>query len=95
MDDSLCGKGLTRHVGTAGLQVYNITTQRQIYDLFNKKIAEYPAFAADTAVIMEGYSIENVRNKDPKASAYPLRDDYLLMCVCLCFLPTFKSSSNT
>ncbi|XDG04741.1 hypothetical protein ABKA04_004356 [Annulohypoxylon sp. FPYF3050] len=53
-------------------------SERQIYDLFNKKIAEHPELGS-TRVLHEGYAVEGVRNIKPEDSAYPLRDDYLLM----------------
>lgn len=78
MNDPLCAPGKTHIMSTAGLQVYNVTTQRQIYDLFNQKVAQYPELG-DTWVLHEGYSVEAVRAVDPAVSAYALRDDYLLM----------------
>ena len=76
----LCAPGQQRMVGTAGLQVYNVTTQRQIYDLVNVKAKVHPGLLT-TTVVMEGYSVAGVRAVDPDSSAFPLRDDYLLMFV--------------
>lgn len=64
----------------AGLQVYNITTQRAIYNLFTSKILANPDVVY-SFVVMEGYSVEGVLAVDPKSSAYALRDDHLLMFV--------------
>lgn len=78
LDSELCASNRTHIVATASLQVYNVTAQRQIYDLFSKKIAEAPELA-DTRVLHEGYSVQAVRNVNLGSSAYALRDDHLLM----------------
>ncbi|KAI0013975.1 hypothetical protein F4779DRAFT_625066 [Xylariaceae sp. FL0662B] len=78
VDSPLCTPNRTHVVGTAGLQVYNVTTGRQIYDLYNSKIAEHPELGS-TRVLHEGYAVKGVRDISSKDSAYPLRDDYLLM----------------
>ncbi|KAH8199349.1 hypothetical protein TruAng_006481 [Truncatella angustata] len=60
--------------------VYNITAERQILDLFNAKVAQYPGLKGGH-VVHEGYSIKAVRDVDPASTAFPLRDDYLLMYI--------------
>ncbi|KAL4993013.1 FAD-binding domain-containing protein [Aspergillus recurvatus] len=85
--NATCDKGLSRIVGPAGLQVYNVTTQRQIYDLFNRNIQHsYPALLS-SAVIMEGYSVAGVLAANPDDSAYPHRADYLLMQTVVAYTP--------
>ncbi|ETS86666.1 hypothetical protein PFICI_00494 [Pestalotiopsis fici W106-1] len=74
--DPLCAGGKTHITTTAGLQEYNVTAQRQIYELYNQKIAEHPELEA-TRVVMEGYSVEGVLKHDPKKSSFGHRDDYL------------------
>lgn len=78
LTSELCKPNRTHIVSTAGLQVYNATAQRQIYDLFNRKVAQHPELGT-TRLMHEGYSVEGVRNVNPDQSAFPLRDDYLLM----------------
>ena len=73
----------------AGLQIYNITTQRKIYNLFTSKILANPAVIY-SFVVMEGYSVQGVTAVDPKSSAYAQRDDYLLMLVFPHCLATLK-----
>lgn len=73
----LCEPGFVHMHYTSGLQVWNITAQRQIYDLFNKKIQKNPAFSS-SAVVMEDYSHEGVAAFEPATSAYPWRDRSLL-----------------
>jgi hypothetical protein len=78
VDDPICEPGLNRITATAGLQVFNITTQRQIYDLYRTNINEYPELI-NSYVIMEQYSVEAVKAVDPTSQAFPWRDDYLLL----------------
>ncbi|KAK6084699.1 FAD binding domain-containing protein [Seiridium cupressi] len=65
-------------LATAGLQIYNITAEKQIYDLFTEKVAEYPGLKGGH-VVHEGCSIKDVRDVDKDSSTFPLRYDYLLM----------------
>ncbi|KAA8634855.1 hypothetical protein SMACR_09677 [Sordaria macrospora] len=80
-DSPLCQHDLYRITTTAGLQVYNITAERQIFDGFKKRIANNPAVAAAVNIIHEGYATAAVQAKNPNDSAYPHRDDHLLMLV--------------
>ncbi|KAL2802543.1 FAD-binding domain-containing protein [Aspergillus granulosus] len=84
--NATCAKGFSRITGPAGLQVYNITTQRQIYELFNRNINAYPELNA-SGVVMEGYSVAGVRRIAADSSAYPLRDDYLLVQSTISYSP--------
>ncbi|KAL5341456.1 FAD-binding domain-containing protein [Aspergillus crustosus] len=68
--NATCAKGFERITGPAGLQVYNVTTQRHIYELFNRNLAAHPEFNA-SGVVMEGYSVAGVRAVDGDSSAYP------------------------
>ncbi|KAK3394077.1 hypothetical protein B0H63DRAFT_532083 [Podospora didyma] len=77
MESSLCEKDKVHITSAAGLQVFNITAQRQMYDLFNQNLALHPEFG-NTVIRMEVYGAEGVRNQDPGKSAYPHRDDYIL-----------------
>lgn len=78
LDDPLCAKGVSHIAGTAGVQEYNITTQRQIFDQFVGKAAAHPGLAG-TFVVMESYGVGGVASRDPASSAFPMRDDYLLL----------------
>jgi hypothetical protein len=77
INGSLCEPNKTHVVGTANLQVYNVTAMRAIYDLYNEKISQHPELGY-TRVLVEGYSVEGVRSFNPVDSAYPLRDEYIL-----------------
>ncbi|OQE43750.1 hypothetical protein PENCOP_c003G01409 [Penicillium coprophilum] len=79
LDSDACVPNRTYALSTAGIQVYNITAERQIYEAFNAKIAQYPDLVLGARVTHEGYSNKAVRSVDPALSAFPLRDDYHLL----------------
>ncbi|VBB79782.1 Putative dehydrogenase [Podospora comata] len=78
LESDLCAPSKVHITGTAGLQVYNVTVQRQLYDLYNKKVAKEPLLSG-TKLVHEGYAVEGVLRGKPEDSAFPLRDDNLLM----------------
>lgn len=80
IDDPLCEPGLARITGTAGLREFNLTAQRQIYDLYKSNIEKYPDLK-DSWVVLEQYSVKGVTDVDSKSQSYPWRDDYLLVYV--------------
>ncbi|KAK3356007.1 hypothetical protein B0H65DRAFT_65379 [Neurospora tetraspora] len=86
MNSALCDYGLNHVHYPAGLKVWNVTTQRQIYDLYNEKIRQYPEFQR-TTVSMEDYSHEGVNAIDPDTSAYPWRDRGLLSFIAVTYDP--------
>ncbi|KAF2685189.1 FAD-binding domain-containing protein [Lentithecium fluviatile CBS 122367] len=66
-------------VGSSGLlQTWNVTSQREIYNLFNKKAVEQPDLAANARVFYECYSTLKTQAIDAASSAYPHRDEYLV-----------------
>lgn len=70
-----------RFSATAGLQTYNITVERQIFDGFTRRIAEDPVFAAGAVMLHEGYATAGVQAVDPDSSAFPFRSDNHLMAI--------------
>ncbi|KAL8885569.1 MAG: hypothetical protein Q9192_006627 [Flavoplaca navasiana] len=77
----ICQDNEVRITSTAGLQVYNLTAELQIYNGFKRRIANNPTLAAGAGILHEGYSTEAVDNKNPDDSAYPFRADHHLMLV--------------
>ncbi|WQF90178.1 Putative berberine/berberine, FAD-binding domain, PCMH-type, FAD-binding, type PCMH, subdomain 2 [Colletotrichum destructivum] len=77
--DPICQHGSVHSTSTAGLQVYNLTAERLIYNGFKRRIAQDSDLAAGTVIIHEGYSTEGVDAVDPDSSAYPFRADHHLM----------------
>ncbi|KAJ8132692.1 hypothetical protein O1611_g929 [Lasiodiplodia mahajangana] len=75
LEDPLCDPGFEHVVGQTSTFVWNVTTQRQIYDLYNKKVQAQPLLN-NTVVAMEGYSTEGVKAGNPSASAFPWRNSY-------------------
>lgn len=78
-DQYICQDNELRITTTAGLEVYNLTAEHQIYEGFKQRAASNPTLAARCNVLHEGYSTEAVTNKNPDDSAYPFRADHHLM----------------
>ncbi|KAF4849638.1 FAD-linked oxidoreductase chyH [Colletotrichum siamense] len=74
-----CQKGTTRAIAAVGLQVYNLTSERLIFEGFKERLAAGSELAARTTIVHEGYSTAAVQTKNPDDSAYPFRDDHHLM----------------
>ncbi|KAL9004071.1 MAG: hypothetical protein Q9188_003106, partial [Gyalolechia gomerana] len=91
-DDFICQDKEVRVTATAGLQVYNLTAERLIYDGFKQRVASNPKLAAGCGILHEGYSTEAVDNKNPDDSAYPFRADHHLMLFQL-IVPAGSNSS--
>lgn len=68
-------------ISTVSLQTYNITAQRQIYDIFNRKAALYPELGVTARLYHEGYATAGVQAINPASTAYPHRDEHHLACV--------------
>lgn len=68
---------------TASLQTYNITAQRQIYNLLNEKVASQPDLGVSGRIFYEGYASAATQAIESDSSAYPHRDEYLIVYVTL------------
>ena len=77
----ICQDNQVRITTTAGLQVYNLTAERIIYEGFKSRVANNTVLVSGAGILHEGYSTEAVDNKDPADSAYPFRSDHHLMLV--------------
>lgn len=77
VNGSLCEPNKTHIIGTANLQVFNVTAMRAIYDLYNQKINQHPELS-DTRVLVEGYAVKGVQSFASNDSAYPIRDENIL-----------------
>jgi hypothetical protein len=58
---------------------YNATIQRQLYDLFVQKITEYPDLKGSARYAHEGYSNKAVQAIPYESTAYPHREDNLIV----------------
>jgi hypothetical protein len=75
LDDITCQDNVVRIVTTSGLQVWNVTTERQIWAGFTQRVHDQPTLAAGAVIIHEGYATKAVEDQDPNCSAYPFRSD--------------------
>jgi hypothetical protein len=66
---------------TAMLQTYNVTTERQIYNVLKDRLAAHPEFGGNALVFYEGYSSKATQAIDAKSTAYPHRNEYLVVYV--------------
>lgn len=90
-DSFVCQQNQVRITATAGLQVYNLTAERQIFDGFKQRVASNPELATGAGILHEGYSTEAVTDKNPHDSAYPFRADHHLLLF-LTIIPPGNSS---
>ncbi|KAJ5691615.1 FAD-binding domain-containing protein [Penicillium malachiteum] len=73
LTSDFCAPNKTHIISTAGFKVYDVAAQRQIYDFYSRNVAKHSEFRT-TKILLEG-----VRRVNSKESAYPLRDDDLLI----------------
>ncbi|PYI18346.1 FAD-binding domain-containing protein [Aspergillus violaceofuscus CBS 115571] len=85
--DSTCAKGFAKKASTVGLQVYNTSACRQVYDLFDARLKEYPELRPASFVLFEGYSNQAVKAIDPATSAFPHRHDYVNQITTITHVP--------
>ncbi|KAK4063869.1 CAZyme family AA7 [Trichoderma harzianum] len=77
------------------LQTYNVTSQREIYNLFNQQIALNPGLAPGARVFFEGYSSKTTQLIDHNSSCYPHRDEYLLVFFAVATPPDLETFSRS
>lgn len=77
-DDTEC-PGAKRAISSVMTLEYNVTTERALYDLFNKKIAEYPELAPSAYLWHEGYATAGMQAIPSDSTAYPHREENHLM----------------
>ncbi|KAL4928009.1 FAD-binding oxidoreductase [Aspergillus undulatus] len=77
-NDITCAGRMNRLLSTAGLQVYNLTAEHQIYDSFVQRLAATPGLVSSSIIIHEGYATKAVQEIDSDSSAYPFRADNIL-----------------
>ncbi|KAK8080847.1 hypothetical protein PG997_008665 [Apiospora hydei] len=78
VNETLCAPSRKHIFSTAGLIEYNITIEREIYHTFAQMVERYPDLKT-THIVHEGYSTEAVQKVPSDSTAYPLRNDTLLM----------------
>ncbi|KAL8646740.1 MAG: hypothetical protein Q9226_006734 [Calogaya cf. arnoldii] len=79
--DPTCAAGIsTKTRFPVGLKTYNISTNRKIYNLFKEMITTTPALAT-SFVQFEAFPMQAVKAVDPASTAYPHREDDILVSV--------------
>ncbi|KAL8692768.1 MAG: hypothetical protein Q9218_002275 [Villophora microphyllina] len=78
LGSGICHNGPTRRIFPYGLQIYNTTSIRQVYDLFKTFLDEHPEFAG-SMIGCEGHAVGGMKAVDPVSTAYPHRDDNVLV----------------
>ncbi|KAL8994704.1 MAG: hypothetical protein Q9169_005389 [Polycauliona sp. 2 TL-2023] len=77
VDGPACEPNMTHIIGTTYLQAYNTTTMREIYDLYNEKVRQYPGLRSGS-VLVEGYAVKGVQSFESSDSAFAFRDQNIL-----------------
>ncbi|KAJ8128842.1 hypothetical protein O1611_g4791 [Lasiodiplodia mahajangana] len=73
-----CAYGLTSLRYPIGLKEYNVDAVRKVYDHIDETFREVPEVAGSFFLI-EGYSTQGVQAVDAKSTAFPHRDDKILV----------------
>lgn len=76
--DPVCAGGSTKAFFAAGLKRYNVTANRMVYEVFSEMVTHVPALNG-SFVQFETYSVEGMNAVDEASSAYPHREDNLLV----------------
>lgn len=61
------------------LLAYNVTMERQLYDQFIQYLSDYPDLALTARFLHEGYSNAAVQAVPYESTAYPHRDQNIIM----------------
>ena len=80
LTDAVCQPGNSWRLYPVGLQYYNISTNRAIFDLYKDMVNKYPAMSS-SVIQFEGYPQQGVRAVEPDSTAYAHRGDTLLVYV--------------
>ena len=76
------------------LEFYNVTAQRNAYELFASRTQEFPALN-NSMFLFEGYSVQGVKAIPSESSAYPFRMDNLLVSPLITYLPAGPELDTT
>ncbi|KAF2135670.1 uncharacterized protein K452DRAFT_281181 [Aplosporella prunicola CBS 121167] len=89
----LCGKGLTRMHFSTGLDKYNVTANRQVFDMFKEETST-PEYTENSVIGFEGYPLQGFKAVDPDSTAYPHRSDNLIVVAIIGYEPNESLDSN-
>lgn len=86
-DSPPCQKtGLVNTRFPIDIETYDIPSQRKVYDLFSKSTHETPEFI-NSLFLFEGYSTQGVKAVAKDTTAFPFRDDNLLIAPLIIYAP--------
>ena len=77
-NSSACDHGQNRMQFAQVTQTYNISAVRIVYNTFKQKTLETPAYSGSIP-FFETYSLQGVKAVDPASTAYPHRDEGVLL----------------
>ena len=84
--DAGCAHGLTWQRFPISLQSYSTTAQRKVFTAFSVLTETYPALNG-SSFIFEGYSVAGVKAVPDASTAYPYRQDNLLLSPLMVYAP--------
>ncbi|KAF4457203.1 hypothetical protein F53441_767 [Fusarium austroafricanum] len=85
-DTAGCQKGLTGLRFPIGLKKYDLPAVRKVFNEIANVSKRIPEFAG-SFFLLEGYSTQGVKRHDPKNSAFPHRDDEILVTSYILYKP--------
>lgn len=81
-----CAHGYSRFQYPVGLLTYNVTATRQAYDFFKNTTIAHPEFNL-SAIAFEGYGVLGTKAIPAASSAYPHREDNILVSILAAYAP--------
>ncbi|KAB5582982.1 hypothetical protein GE09DRAFT_1181872 [Coniochaeta sp. 2T2.1] len=73
-----CAYGFTSIRSPIRLNTYNVSAIRKVYDEIDEMTHRHPEFAG-SIFLLEGYANQGVKTADPDSTAYPYRNERLLL----------------
>ncbi|KAL8767160.1 MAG: hypothetical protein Q9209_006251 [Squamulea sp. 1 TL-2023] len=87
VDSSVCAHRQTWRLFPLGLKKYNVTANREVYNLFKQLVAKHPEFDG-TVAQFENYAQQGMRAVNPASTAYANRDDDILVSLSPVYPPS-------
>ncbi|KAL8705087.1 MAG: hypothetical protein Q9201_001770 [Fulgogasparrea decipioides] len=87
VDTPGCQRGRSGAVFPTGLKTYNTTANRAVYNLLKKMVNEQPALNR-SVVQFENFPVQKMRSIDAASTAYPHRDDNILISWAAVYAPS-------
>ncbi|KAL8803183.1 MAG: hypothetical protein Q9200_006324 [Gallowayella weberi] len=78
INSPICKPGLSVNIFPTGILKFNLSTNRQVYNLYAELVTQHPGFAG-SVVQFEAYSMLGIRSVKAESTAYAHREDNLLV----------------